>query len=204
MAHPEFYLLTDICRDLIIQMNYYSTENFTGEIVPGYQAKKAYMAKVAALHLAKVQEMALSRGLSLKIFDSYRPVKAVQFFQDWAQRLETNPELKKRFYPKFERQELLEKGFIAKHSSHSRGCATDLTLVDLKTGKDLDMGSEFDCFDEISHTQSILVTSEQMANRRLLLELMESQGFKNFHQEWWHFSFRPEPFPNQYFDFDIV
>lgn len=202
--HPGFISLSDVCRNIIIEASYATTNNFTGKVVPGYNARKAYMGKAPAEALARVQEKALARNLSLKVFDGYRPVKAVKSFQNWAQRPEDNLELKNRFYPKFNRLDLFEQGFIAKQSSHSRGCATDLTLVDLNTGLELDMGSEFDYFDETSHTESKLISADQMKNRMLLKELMESEGFRNFYQEWWHFSFRPEPFPDQFFDFDVV
>lgn len=202
--HPDFISLTDICPELIVQADYSTTENFTGDIVPGYQAPKAYMAKVSAEALKKVQIEALSRGLSLKIFDAYRPLKAVAYFQEWAQMPETNPEVKARYYPTFSRLELFEKEFIAKQSSHSRGSAVDLTLVDQSTGMELDMGSIFDYFHEVSHTDSPLISEEQRNNRVLLKKLMELGGFRNFFQEWWHFSLRPEPFPTTAFDFDVV
>lgn len=201
--HPEFISLTEVCPDIVIQMDYSTTENFTGGIVPGYKVARAYMARPSALALGIVQKEALLRGLSLKVFDAYRPVKAVTYFQEWAQQAETNPEVKARYYPTFSRLELFEKEFIAKQSSHSRGSAVDLTLMDLKSGEELDMGSIFDYFHEVSHTDSPLITGQQRENRVLLKELMAVAGFRNFFQEWWHFSLRPEPFPNQAFDFDI-
>lgn len=201
--HPDFISLGELCPEMKIQASYSSSNNFTGEIVRGYKAKKAYLAKAPAEALCKAQKEAVKRGLTLKIFDGYRPVKAVKFFQEWAKLPETNPEVKKLYYPKFTRLELFEQGYIASQSSHSRGSAVDLTLAEIQTGKDLDMGSGFDFFDSISHTDSKLVTEEQRRNRMLLKELMESQGFKNFSQEWWHYSFRPEPFPEQSFDFDV-
>jgi len=201
--HPEFRNLADICSDIKIHANYSTDENFTGSIVAGYKAKKAYMAKAPAAALCEVQKAAKGMGLSLKIFDGYRPVKAVQFFQDWAKKPETNPSIKELYYPGYTRMQLFEAGFIAKQSSHSRGAAVDLTLYNLETGKDLDMGSGFDYFDEISYTDSRKITEEQRANRMLLKDLMESRGFKNFSQEWWHFSFKPEPFPERSFDFDV-
>lgn len=201
--NPDFVSLSEYCPGIKIQASYSTRDNFTGEIVKGYRAQKAYLAKIPADALCSVQKAALQKGLSLKIFDGYRPVKAVQFFQDWAKRPEDNLSLKKLYYPTFTRLELFEKGFIAKQSSHSRGSAVDLTLIDLNTGRDIDMGSGFDFFDTISHTDSSLVTESQKANRMILKELMESRGFKNFHQEWWHYSYRPEPYPDQYFDFDV-
>ena len=205
MAHipDSFISLSELCPDMKIQASYAGVENFTGEIVPGYKAKKAFMAKVPAEALCRAYLAAKKRGLGIKIFDGYRPTKAVAFFQEWAKRPETNPRLKEFYYPKYTRLELFELGYIAKQSSHSRGSAVDLTLYDLSTGKDLDMGSAFDYFDDLSHTESSRITEKQKNNRQLLKELMEGEGFKNFSQEWWHYSFRPEPFPDQSFNFDV-
>ena len=198
-----FVSLNDVCPSMKIQMNYATSENFTGEVVAGYKAKKAYLAKDPAEALCLVQAEAIKRGLSLKIFDSYRPVKAVTFFQTWAQKPESNPHIKALYYPGFTRLQLFEQGYIAKQSSHSRGSAVDLTLVVAETGHSLDMGSAFDFFDDLSNTESPRVTAEQLKNRLILKELMEGKGFKNFSQEWWHYSFKPEPYPEMYFDFDV-
>lgn len=201
--HQDFLSLSETCPGIKIQASYSTTDNFTGEVVAGYKAKKALMAQGPARALCEVQKKAVLKGLSLKVFDAYRPVKAVSFFLEWARKPETNPKLKELYYPKFSRMELFEAGYIAKRSSHSRGSAIDLTLFDPVTGKDLDMGSGFDYFDDISNTDSPKVTETQRTNRLLLKELMEAEGFKNFSQEWWHYSFKPEPFPDQSFDFDI-
>ena len=201
--HPDFISLEEVCAGIKVEASYSTSSNFTGSIVSGYRSSKAYIHKKPAAALCKVQALAKERGIGLKIFDAYRPVKAVQFFLEWAKRPEENSTLKEFYYPKFSRLELFEKGFIAKQSSHSRGSAVDLTLIDLESGRELDMGSRFDYFDDISHTESPLITKTQLSNRLLLKSLMESQGFKNFSQEWWHYSFRPEPFPETYFDFDI-
>ena len=198
-----FISLNDACPSMKIHMSYATAENFTGEIVSGYKAKKAYLAKGPAEALCLVQAEAQKRGLSLKIYDSYRPVKAVAFFQAWAQKPETNAQIKEHYYPGFTRLQLFEQGYIAKQSSHSRGSAVDLTLVEMGSGRSLDMGSAFDYFDDLSNTDSPKVTDEQKKNRMILKELMEGKGFKNFSQEWWHYSFRPEPYPDQYFDFDV-
>ena len=201
--HPDFVSISEVCSEIKIQASYSTADNFTGEVVAGYKAKKALMAKVPALALCRVQKKAALQGLSLKVFDAYRPVKAVSFFLAWARKPETNLQLKELYYPKFTRMELFEAGYIAKQSSHSRGSAIDLTLIDLKTGRDLDMGSGFDYFDEISNTASSKITESQRVNRMLLKDLMESEGFRNFSQEWWHYSYRPEPYPERSFDFDI-
>jgi zinc D-Ala-D-Ala dipeptidase len=202
-VHPDFISLEEICVGIKVEASYSKTTNFTGSIVAGYQSTRAFLHKKPAEALCKVHLLAKEKGLGLKIFDAYRPVKAVQFFLDWAKRPEDNSTLKEFYYPKFSRVELFEKGFIAKKSSHSRGSAVDLTLFDLVTGTELDMGSGFDHFDEISHTESPSITRKQLANRLLLKSLMEGQGFKNFSQEWWHYSYRPEPYPETYFDFDV-
>jgi D-alanyl-D-alanine dipeptidase len=201
--HPDFVSLSELCPGIRIEASYSTRENFTGEIVPGYKKKIALMASSPATKLCEVQKEASKVGLGLHIFDAYRPVKAVQFFQTWAKREENNPKLKEVFYPRYSRESLFERGFIAKESSHSRGSAVDLSLYQLKSGELLDMGSRFDFFDEISNTASLKVSEEAKKNRRLLKELMEKGGFKNFEQEWWHYSFKPEPYPNDAFDFDV-
>ena len=198
-----FSLINDVCPSIVIQMDYSSDENFTGNIVRGYKAKKAYMVEVAVEALCKVQKDALEKGYTLKIFDAYRPKKAVTSFGEWAKLPENRPDIKKLYYPTFTRLQLFENGYIASQSSHSKGSAIDLTLVDTTTGKELDMGSRFDYFDVISHTASNKINPEQKKNRMLLKDLMESYGFKNFSQEWWHYSYKPEPYPDTYFDFDV-
>jgi D-alanyl-D-alanine dipeptidase len=199
----EFISLTDVCPDIRIDPVYATKMNFTGNIIPGYKAKKVLLTRVAGTAICKAQAEARSKGLCLKIFDGYRPAKGVSYFIEWAKLPETNIQLKKKYYPRYTRTELFEKGFIAKKSSHSRGAAVDLTLVNCNDGKDLDMGSPFDFFDSISHTESKLITAGQLINRKLLRDIMGRQNFKNYSKEWWHFNFQPEPFPNQYFDFDI-
>lgn len=188
---------------VIISADYAIKLNFTGGVVRGYKAVKAVTSQEAFDALTKVQDEALSMNLTIKIFDGYRPVKAVSYFGEWAQLSETNPEVKSLFYPKHSRRELFDLGYIAKRSSHSRGSALDLTLVNKETGMELDMGSRFDYFDDLSHTDHPSISDEQKANRLLLKNLMEKHGFKNFYKEWWHYSLITEPHPEQYFDFDI-
>lgn len=201
--HPGFVSLADLCPEIRVRANYSTTENFTGSVVKGYKASKAYLAKAPAAKLCEVQKSASKLGYGLKIFDGYRPVKAVRYFQEWAKMPEDNPANKELYYPKYTRLELFEKGFIATQSTHSRGSAVDLTLYDLTTGQDVDMGSGFDYFDDLSHTDSNAVTEVQKKNRMLLKDLMTAHGFKNFAQEWWHYSFKPEPYPDRAFDFDV-
>lgn len=199
----EFESLAEICPSILIEASYATKNNFTGEVVNGYKAKKVLLSREAAMAICKVQEKAISRGYFLKVFDGYRPVKAVSFFQKWASKPETNLTLKQMYYPSYTKEELFQNGYIANRSSHSRGSAIDLTLVSIENLNELDMGSSFDYFDEISHTDNLKVKKTQMENRLLLKELMEQFGFKNYAKEWWHYSFSKESYPDNYFDFDI-
>jgi D-alanyl-D-alanine dipeptidase len=202
LIHPEFVSVAGACPGILVAASYGTTDNFTGAVVPGYRAPVALVSRPLAERLGEAQDRARSQGLLLKVFDGYRPAKAVRFFQEWARGPEDNPALKERFYPTYTRAELFERGFIAARSSHSRGAAVDLTLA-LPTGEELDMGTEFDFFHERSFTESPLVGETARANRRRLRDVMEAAGFRNFPHEWWHFSLRTEPFPEQYFDFDV-
>jgi D-alanyl-D-alanine dipeptidase len=202
MIPQGFVYLSTHCPGIVISANYATTENFTGEVVAGYRRVESVFSKKGADALCRVQARALALGFSLKIFDAYRPVKAVTFFQEWAQRPGDVLELKERYYPNYTKLELFERGYIAKQSSHSRGSAVDLTLVDAN-GNEVDMGGIFDFFHERSHTASPDITPEQRRHRELLKTMMEAEGFKNFGQEWWHYSLRVEAFPGQSFDFDI-
>lgn len=203
MAAPQgFVALSLACPSIALSMDYAGTDNFTGEVVDGYLRPEAWFSRSGTLALCKVQTELLSQGLSLKIFDAYRPVKAVRHFQEWAKLPEGNPQIKARHYPDFTRAQLFERGYIAQRSSHSRGSAVDLTIVGTD-GRELDMGTIFDFFHERSHTAYPGLTSHQKANRQLLKVHMERNGFKNFDQEWWHYSLVTEAFPGQYFDFDV-
>ena len=141
-------------------------------------------------------------GYRLKIFDAYRPVCAVKQFIFWGIE-DTDIRMKPYFYPELEKQELFAKGYIAKLSSHSRGSTVDLTLLDMRTGRELDMGSPFDLFSEISHPDNRSVTDEQYSNRMLLQSAMVRGGFRPLDCEWWHFTLENEPFPDTYFEFPV-
>ena len=185
-----------------LEVRYFESDNFVGKRIDGYKAPKVFLTNEAIEALKRVQALLLEQQLSLKIFDGYRPQKAVDHFVRWAQILEDTI-TKSKFYPKVPKTELFKEGYIAAKSGHSRGSTVDLTIVDLKTGKELDMGSPWDMFDPISWVQSDQITSEQQKNRNLLQELMLKNGFKNYPQEWWHFTLKNEPFPNTYFDFNV-
>ncbi len=203
MLPTGFVSLSQSCPGLVVSADYATRDNFTGSVVDGYRRVEAVLSEKGARALCAVQEEAARQGLALKIFDAYRPEKAVRFFQEWAQRPEGDPERKRRHYPTHTREELFERGYIAARSSHSRGSAVDLTLVRASSGQELDMGSIFDYFHERSHTAARGLSSAQRANRQLLKGLMEKHGFKNYDKEWWHYSLVQEAFPGQSFDFDI-
>ncbi len=202
MIPNGFVSLSQICPSLVVGANYATKENFTGEVVDGYRRVEAIFSETGAKSLCRAQVEAQKLGLGLKIYDAYRPVKAVHFFQDWGKRPGDVQEIKEKYYPNYTKAQLFELGYIARQSSHSRGSAVDLTLVD-SSGAELDMGSVFDFFHEKSHTASIQITEEQRKNRKILFDLMVNHGFKNYDKEWWHFSLVNEAFPGRYFDFDV-
>jgi len=202
MLPDGFVSLSQICPSIVIGANYATTENFTGSVVNGYRRVESVFSKVGAEKLCAIQAEAATLGYGLKVFDAYRPVKAVQHFQEWARSPEENEAIKLRYYPTLTKAQLFEQGYIAQQSSHSRGSAVDLTLVDAQ-GRELDMGTIFDFFHETSHTMNRTITEAQKRNRAILKSLMVKHGFKNFAQEWWHYSLVSEAFPGQYFDFDI-
>jgi D-alanyl-D-alanine dipeptidase len=189
--------------DWELSADYAGNKNFTGQIVPGYLRRSILLTEVAMEALAKVQRQLQKESLKLVIFDGYRPHKAVTFFQKWANLPETRWDLKQLYYPTLERQELFSKGYLAKQSSHSRGSTVDLSIAD-KNNLLWDMGTRFDFFHELSHTQALGLSSEVREKRAFLVALMREHGFRNYSQEWWHFTLNNEPYRDKYFDFDII
>ena len=173
-----------------------------GDRIDGYEAPCAMLTKEAARALKIVSNEMIASGYRLKIFDAYRPAKAVRHFVLWGIE-DLDQRMKPFFYPELEKQELFKQGYIASRSSHSRGSAVDLTLLDMRTGKEADMGSPFDLFSEISHPSSRAVTEEQYANRMLLQNAMVRNGFQPIDCEWWHFCLENEPYPDTYFEFPV-
>ena len=200
MDPSGFVLLSDYVPGIIQEIRYFSTYNFIGERIDGYEEPCALLTKEAARALKSVANEMAVRGLRLKIFDAYRPACAVKHFVLWGIE-DQDIRMKPYFYPDLEKQELFIRGYIAKQSSHSRGSTVDLTLLDMKTGKELDMGSPFDFFGEISHPDYRGITDEQFGNRMLLQRAMVRNGFKPLDCEWWHFTLENEPYPNTYFEF---
>ena len=202
MDPSGFVLLADYIPQIVQEIRYYSTYNFVGERIDGYEEPCAILTKEAARALKSVSNEMIVKGYRLKIFDAYRPVCAVKHFILWGIE-DQDIRMKPYFYPKLEKQELFAEGYIAKESSHSRGSTVDLTLLDMKTGKELDMGGPFDFFEELSHPDYRGITDEQYHNRMLLRKSMVRNGFVPFECEWWHFTLKNEPYPETYFTFPV-
>ena len=206
-ATPEedasgFCLLTDSIPDVILEIRYFSTYNFVGKRVDGYQEPVALITKKAACALHKVSNELKSKGYRLKIYDTYRPQCAVDHFMRWAKKLDDTL-TKACFYPNLTKKQIFDSGFVATKSSHTRGSTVDLTLVDAKTGKEVDMGGVFDYFEQSSHTDYDGITVAQYNNRMILKDAMIRHGFEPFQGEWWHFTLANEPYPDTYFTFPV-
>ena len=200
MDSSGFVVLGEFIPGIVQEIRYYSTFNFTGDRVDGYEEPVALLTKEAARALQGVANEVSVQGFRLKIYDAYRPAKAVRHFVRWGIE-DQDLRMKPFFYPELEKQELFKRGYIASQSSHSRGSTVDLTLLDMTTGKELDMGSPFDFFGEISHPDSAAVTEEQHENRMYLQAAMVRGGFAPIDCEWWHFTLKDEPYPDIYFEF---
>ena len=198
----DFVLLTEAVPDVILEIRYYSTYNFVGDRIDGYEQPLAFLTKEAAAALKEASDEFITLGYRLKVYDAYRPQKAVSHFVRWAQDAD-DTRMKAYFYPDLNKDVLFPQGYIAEHSGHSRGSTVDLTLFDMETEKELDMGGTFDYFGEESHPDYRGITEEQYANRMLLREIMLKHGFKPLAEEWWHFTLADEPYPDTYFTFPI-
>lgn len=198
-----FVLVSDVIPDAVLDIRYYSTFNFLGERVDGYEEPVALLTREAAEALRGVSDEAISMGYRLKIFDCYRPQCAVDHFVRWA---DAHRELamKNYFYPEVDKETLFERGFVAKKSGHSRGSTVDLTLFDMATQKDLNVGGTFDYFGQLSWSEfTDSITKEQAQNRAMLRDLMVRHGFRPLAEEWWHFTLEDEPYPDTYFTFPV-
>ncbi|MBQ7692416.1 MAG: M15 family metallopeptidase [Oscillospiraceae bacterium] len=202
MNPAGFVLLADYVPHIVQEIRYYSTYNFIGERIDGYEEPCAILSIEAARALKSACSELMVQGYRLKVFDAYRPACAVKHFVLWGIE-DQDVRMKPYFYPELEKQELFARGYIAKQSSHSRGSAVDLTLLDMRTGKELDMGSPFDLFSEASHPDYRGITQEQYENRMLLRSVMLRNGFQPIDCEWWHFSLQHEPYPDTYFKFPV-
>jgi len=183
-------------------IRYFTDNNFVGKPIEGYNANKAMLTIKAAQALAEVQIDLVKNGMGLKIFDAYRPQRAVDHFVRWAMDIEDTVK-KEQFYPNVKKSNLFREGYIAEQSGHSRGSTVDLTMINLENGREIDMGSPWDFFDPVSWPSSTAVTYQQRANRKVLQTIMLEHGFRPIAEEWWHFTLETEPFPNTYFDFTL-
>ena len=202
MDPSGFVVLADFVPGIVQEIRYHSTYNFIGDRIDGYEEPCALLTREAARALKSVSNELIVQGYRLKVFDAYRPLCAVKHFVLWGIE-DQDVRMKPYFYPDLDKQELFIKGYISKRSSHCRGSAVDLTLLDMKTGKELDMGSPFDLFSEVSHPDSRYVTEEQFENRMLLQRAMVRNGFLPLDCEWWHFALKNEPYPDTYFEFPV-
>lgn len=198
----DFVLISEAVPDAILEIRYYSTYNFVGDRIDGYEEPLAFLTAEAAQALKEVSDELVSKGYRLKIYDAYRPQMAVTNFVEWAKD-EDDTRMKAYFYPELEKDVLFPQGYIDEHSGHSRGSTLDLTLFDMRTEKEADMGGTFDYFGELSHPDYTGITEEQYANRMLLREVMLKHGFKPLDEEWWHFTLENEPYPDTYFTFPV-
>lgn len=226
-APAEFVALSDIDPTILQEMRYFTPHNFVGVRIDGYQQPPCILTRPAAEALHKAQVRLLPRGYSLKVYDCYRPQRAVDRFVAWAEDLDDRS-MKAEFYPDVDKSRLFTDGYIAEKSGHSRGSTMDLTIVRLparptrpyRPGEPLvpcyapqaerfpdnsvDMGTGFDCFDTLSHTLDPRIQGVQSRNRLLLKNTLEDLGFVNLAEEWWHYTYRPELFPDTYFDFPVA
>lgn len=187
---------------ILLDVRYYGDDNFVGGPIDGYGASKIYLSRPAARALSQVQAELQEFGMGLKLFDAYRPQSAVDHFVRWARDLD-DTRMKQRYYPRVAKEDLFKDGYIAERSGHSRGSTVDLTLIDLESAAELDMGTSWDYFDTRSWPTSNEVKLQQRANRMLLRTVMLKHGFRPLLEEWWHFTLDKEPFPDTYFDFEI-
>ena len=198
----DFVLLSDAVPDAILEIRYYSTYNFVGKRIAGYEEPIALITKEAAIKLKEVSDELIEKGYRLKIYDAYRPQMAVSNFVDWAKDV-NDIKMKKYFYPDLDKSVLFPQMYIMEYSGHTRGSTVDLTLFDMNTEKEVDMGGTFDYFGEESHPDYRGITDEQYKNRMILREAMLSHGFKPLETEWWHFTLEDEPYKDTYFTFPI-
>jgi D-alanyl-D-alanine dipeptidase len=188
---------------LVVEMRYVTANNFVGRPIDGYDKPLCLLTREAAAALAEVARDLGAQGLKLKVFDCYRPKRAVAHFLRWAQAL-NDVKTKSLYYPDMDKSRLFSDGYIAVHSGHSRGSTVDLTIVnDSGESGELDMGTPFDFLGPRSNTNNPQVSAEARRNRALLAAAMSRRGFRPYGKEWWHFTLRGEPYPQTYFDFPV-
>lgn len=203
----NFVVIDQYIPGIKVELRYGTKSNFTGDVVTGYHNGKCWITKEAADALKKVQKEVKQMGLSLLVFDAFRPQRAVDSFVEWAKEPVLSQHEKDEYFPNLKKSELFPQGYIADKSGHTRGSTIDLTLCEPRENGEplqLDMGTPFDFFGEEAGTAFKGIPAQQRANRLLLKILMEKHGFKNYPVEWWHFTLKNEPYPNSYFNFPIA
>ncbi len=198
----DFVVVTDVAPDIMQEIRYFSTYNFVGERIDGYLEPVALLTREAAEALKKASDILVRQGYRLKIFDAYRPQMAVDHFKRWAKK-QDDTRMKPYFYPDVDKSQLFSRGYVASHSGHSRGSTLDLTILEMATGKEVDMGGPFDFLGPRSHVDCPDITERQHENRMILRRAMVQAGFRPYEKEWWHFTLRNEPFPYTYFTFPV-
>ncbi|MBX3576752.1 MAG: M15 family metallopeptidase [Rhizobiaceae bacterium] len=209
-----FVRLADVDATILQSMNYARDANFIGRIVKGYEAPVCILTRAAAEALARVQARMARDGLSLVMFDCYRPERAVKDFMDW---IGTGGPPDPKWYPRVRREDLHKQGYLARRSAHSRGSTVDLGIVRLEQahasidpdcgagfGFMLEFGTGYDCLDPLSATAHAPLPADSADNRKLLVDAMAAEGFRNYSKEWWHFTLNGEPFPKEAFDFPVT
>ncbi len=200
---PEgFVYVKSVIQDLDVELRYFTTHNFVGDTIDGYKSNNLILTKETAEKLKLVQDELQQQNLCLKVYDGYRPQRAVNHFMRWARVLNDTIN-KSEFYPNVAKRNLFKEEYIASRSGHSRGSTVDLTIIDGNTGNPLDMGSPYDFFGKQSWVDYDSITESQKKNRQLLQRVMLKHNFRNYPKEWWHFTLRWEPFPKTYFDFEV-
>ena len=198
----DFVAIAEVVPDVILEIRYFGTYNFVGKRIDGYLAPQAYLTRRAADSLKAVSDDVMAQGYRLKIYDAYRPQCAVDHFVRWAADVDDTA-MRQYFYPDVDKSLLFEQEYIMEKSGHTRGSTVDLTLFDMNTEKELDMGGTFDWFGQESHPDYTAITPQQFANRMILREAMLRHGFKPLDSEWWHFTLKDEPYPDTYFTFPV-
>lgn len=230
LAVPElpkgFVSLREVDSSIVQEMRYFGTHNFIGRPIDGYKANECILTREAAENLSKVQRELRQSNLSLKVYDCYRPQRAVDDFIAWSQ-LPNNNTMQKEFYPNLQKKQLFDQGYVMAKSGHSRGSTVDLTIINIPSPKQavyspakpliacyapylerfkdnsIDMGTGYDCMDTSAHSDNTKINTVAFYNRAMFRAIMEKYGFKNYEKEWWHFTLANEPFPEQYFNFVI-
>ncbi|MBL8531896.1 MAG: M15 family metallopeptidase [Hyphomonadaceae bacterium] len=202
-VRPEGFVdARDIVPGLAVEMRYASAHNFVGRPIAGYEAPVCLLTRPAAEGLARAQAALAPFGLGLKVFDCYRPARAVADFAAWAR--DPNDQARRaEFYPNVDKSQLFALGYIAERSGHSRGSTLDVTIIDIASGAELDMGAGYDLFDPRSWPSDQSVNAAARSNRALLAATMRAAGFRPLREEWWHFTLENEPFPQTYWDFVV-